>query len=132
MNSITRRQTRQSDRKAALTVEFSLVAPIIFLIFVGSLELTSMNLVRQSAGNAAYEVARSAIVPGSVEAEDIAIGRNILAAVGATNNVDININDNGQTVVVEVVVPVRENSWGLGRFTGDLTIRKSCSLSREL
>ena len=132
MNSITRRQTRQADRKAALTVEFSLVAPIIFLIFVGSLELTSMNLVRQSAGNAAYEVARSAIVPGSVEAEDIAIGRNILAAVGATNNVDININDNGQTVVVEVVVPVRENSWGLGRFTGDLTIRKNCSLSREL
>ncbi len=132
MNSITRRQTRQSDRKAALTVEFSLVAPIIFLIFVGSLELTSMNLVRQSAGNAAYEVARSAIVPGSVEAEDIAIGRNILAAVGATNNVDININDNGHTVVVEVVVPVRENSWGLGRFTGDLTIRKNCSLSREL
>ena len=132
MNSITRRQTRQSDRKAALTVEFSLVAPIIFLIFVGSLELTSMNLVRQSAGNAAYEVARSAIVPGSVEAEDIAIGRNILAAVGATNNVDIDINDNGQTVVVEVVVPVRENSWGLGRFTGNLTIRKSCSLSREL
>lgn len=131
MNLINK-QTPTSKRKAALTVEFSLVAPIIFMIFVGCLELTSMNLIRHSAGNAAYEVARSAIVPGSVQSEDRAVGRQILNAVGATRNVDININDNGQIVVVEVVVPVRENSWGLGRFTGDLTIRKRCSLSREL
>lgn len=132
MNLLHKKQPIQSDRKAALTVEFSLVAPIIFMIFVGCLELTSMNLIRQSAGNAAYEVARSAIVPGSIESEDRAVGRNILNAVGATRNVDINISDNGRIVLVEVVVPVRENSWGLGRFTGDLTIRKSCSLSREL
>lgn len=132
MNLLNKKTLHQSDRKAALTVEFSLVAPILFMVFVGCLELTSMNLIRQSAGNAAYEVARSAIVPGSIESEDRAIGINILNSVGATNNVDININDDGQTVLVEVVVPVRENSWGLGRFTGDLTVRKSCSLSREL
>lgn len=132
MKQLRNKQTQQSERQAALTVEFALVLPIIFMIFIGCLELTSMNLIRHSAGNAAYEVARSAIVPGSVQSDDRAIGRNILNAVGATNNVDINITDNGQVVLVEVVVPVRENSWGLGRFTGDLTIRKRCSLAREL
>lgn len=132
MKSLHKNPTIHVDRKAALTVEFALVAPIIFMIFLGCLELTSMNLIRQSAGNAAYEVARSAIVPGSVESEARTVGRNILSAVGATTNVDININDDGQTVLVEIVVPVSENSWGLGRFTGGLTMRKRCSLSREL
>lgn len=122
----------QSDRTAVVAVEFSIIAPIIFMIFAGCLELTAMNLIRHSAGNAAYEVARAAIVPGAIESEARDVGQHILNAVGATQNVTINITDNGVTVLVEVVVPVGDNSWGLGKFTGDLTIRKKCSLSREL
>lgn len=120
------------DRQGALTVEFAIVAPIIFMVFVGALELTSMNLIRHSAGNAAYEVARAAIVPGVSQSDAKAKADSILNAVGATKNVTINVTDDGRTVLVEVVVPVSDNSWGVGKFTGDLTIRKKCSLSREI
>lgn len=132
MKNLTPSKTRSTNRKAAVSVEFALIAPIIFMIFTGCLELTAMNLIRQTAGNAAYETARAAIVPGADHDDARAIGEYLLTSVGATENVDIDITDNGQTVVVEVIVPVSDNSWGLGKFTGDLTIRKGCSLAREL
>ncbi len=49
-------------RAGAVTVEFAVVAPLIFLLFLGGLELTAMNFVRQTASNASYEAARRAIV----------------------------------------------------------------------
>lgn len=119
-------------RQGALTVEFALVAPIIFALFIGCLEMTSMNLIRQTAGNAAYEAARAAVIPGATQAEARAIAQRLLGSVRATNNVDVDIDDNGSTVVVTIRVPVSDNGWGLARFTGGLTIVKRCSLAREL
>lgn len=119
-------------RTGALTVEFALVAPIIFALFIGCLELTSMNLIRQTAGNAAYEAARSAVIPGATEAEARQVAVRLLNSVRATTNVDIDIDDNGRVVVVTITVPISDNGWGLARFSGGLSIVKRCSMAREI
>ena len=54
----TRLNNRHSRRRGALTVEFAIVAPLIFLLFLGGLELTALNFARQTLGNASYEAAR--------------------------------------------------------------------------
>lgn len=99
-----------AERPGTLTVEFALVAPIIFLLFFGSLELTSLNLMRHTAGNAAYEAARTAIVPGATEAQAKQKALNLLQAVGATRNVSIDFTDTPEKVSVYINIPVKDNS----------------------
>ncbi len=60
---------RASRRKGAMTVEFAIVAPLIFLLFLGGLELTALNFARQTLGNASYEAARKMIIPGGTAAQ---------------------------------------------------------------
>ena len=117
-----------ATRNGAVSVEFAVVAPIIFLFFLAALELTAINLVRQTAGNAAYEAARKRIIAGS--SSDVARQEAIrlLKAVCPARNVSIDVQDESDGVLVSIAVPVKDNSWGLGRFTGELTIRKQCRL----
>ena len=124
-------QQSSTNRSGTLTVEFALVAPIIFLIFFGCLELTSLNLMRHTAGNAAYEAARAGIVPGATEASAKQKAINLLKAVGATRNVTIDYQNTPDKVSVFINIPVKDNSWGLARFSGSSTIRKGCILTRE-
>lgn len=123
-------------KRGAVSVEFALVAPIVFLIFAGSLEFTAMNLIRQTAGNAAYEAARIRIVSkGKIESAR-AEALRLIKSVCPAKNVTVNVEDEYGGVMSErtgvhvtIKIPVSENSWGFGRFTGDLTIEKQCRLT---
>lgn len=142
MQRITRTQTQNQprpvrraaaeDRRGTLTVEFALVANIIFVLFFAGLELTSLNLMRHSAGNASYEAARKGIVPGATIAQAEQEARRLLDAVGARNNVTVNVTDDGNKVTVTIQIPVNQNSWGLSQFSSGLVITKSCTLSRSM
>ena len=120
------------DRGGTLAVEFALVAPIIFLLFFAGLEMTSLNLMRHTAGNASYEAARKAIVPGATAADAEQEAMRLLQSVGAVNQVKIDVQDDGNKVTVSIEIPVEHNSWGLSRFSAGLKITKTCTLSRGL
>ena len=126
-----RHRQAPGKRTGALTVEFAIVAPIIFFVFLGSIELTTLNLLRHTAANAAYEGARKAIVPGGTDAAAEAKAREILKIVGATTDVDVNIRRTTTDITVTVIIPINRNSWGLSRFSNGLSINKSCLLSLE-
>ncbi|HAC89066.1 MAG TPA: hypothetical protein DCF63_00315 [Planctomycetaceae bacterium] len=119
-------------RRGATTVEFALVAPIIFALFLGAIELTRMNFLRHTAANVAYEAARASIVPGAGVADGQAEAMQLLSMVGADNNVNVNIAVTATTVEATVTIPVSANSWSLGRFTSNLNIVQRCRLRREL
>ena len=121
-----------ADRRGTLAVEFALVAPIIFMLFFAGLEMTSLNLMRHTAGNASYEAARKAIVPGATFAEAEQEARRLLSSVGAVNGVTVDVQDDGNKVTVNIQIPVDQNSWGLAHFSSGWTITKSCTLSRGL
>ena len=118
-------------RRGALTVEFAIVAPLIFLLFLGGLELTALNFARQTAGNASYEAARKLIIPGGTVAQAQAEGLRQMNIVGLGTGVTVTIVDSTTSVTATVSVPANNVSWGLVRFSSGYTLRQSCSLTKE-
>ena len=124
-------RTRTSERRGVVTVEFAVVAPLIFLLFLGGLELTSLNFVRQTAGNASYEAARKAIIPGGTVAQAQTEAMRLMNALGIGTGVTVSVTQAPDRVTVTIAVPAENHSWGLVRFCGGLTLRQTCILTRE-
>lgn len=126
-----RRPRRCPSRCGATTVEFAIVVPIIFAMFLGTIEMTRLNFIRHSAANAAYEGARKSIVPGSTSTDATAEALRLMNAVGVGNNVTAAVSSTATTMTVTVTVPVNTNSWGVGKFSSGMIITQACTLSRE-
>ncbi|MGN6136634.1 MAG: TadE/TadG family type IV pilus assembly protein [Aureliella sp.] len=127
-----RRASRQAARRtAATTVEFAIVVPIIFAMFLGTVEITRLNFIRHSAANAAYEGARKSIVPGSTTQDGKNEALRLMNAVGVGNGVSVTVSNTDTAVTVSVNVPVNQNSWGVAKFSSGMNIAQSCTLSRE-
>ncbi len=131
VTSSIRSRRRLPERRGATTVEFAIVVPIIFAMFLGTIEMTRLNFIRHSAANAAYEGARKAIVPGSTAAEASAEASRLMTAVGVGNGVAVAVSTTTDSTTVTVTVPVNQNSWGAARFSSGMTITQSCTLSKE-
>ncbi len=118
-------------RSGTTTVEFALVVPIIFTMFLGAIELTRMNFIRQTAANAAYEGARKAIVPGNTASDAQTEALRLLTTLGVRNGAVVAVASASNRVTVTVTIPINQNSWGLSRFTRNLNVIQSCSLTLE-
>jgi Flp pilus assembly protein TadG len=121
----------QANRYGTTTVEFALVAPLIFLLFLGSIEITRLNFLRHTAANAAYEAARASIVPGSNIDDGIEAANQLLTIAGAAQGSTVNVVPTPEAVTAIVTIPVNQNGWGLGRFTGNIELVQTCALRRE-
>lgn len=109
--------------------------PIVFLILLGALEFSRMNMLRNSIDNAAYEAARRGVVPGATASDCMNTAVGVLTAVGARSAVvsvtPPTIDDNTTQVTVTISVPLASNSWGPARFLGGTTLRSVSTKSRE-
>src|SRR6478736_4804790 len=74
---------RRGPRNGAVAVEFAITAPIFFLFLLAAFEFGWLNVMRHTADNAAYEAARTVLVPGATAAEATAKATSILNVVGA-------------------------------------------------
>ena len=118
-------------RRGALTVEFAIVAPLIFLLFLGGLEMTALNFARQTAGIASYEAARKLIIPGGTTAQAQTEGLRQMSLVGLGTGASVTVVDSSLTVTATVSVPAANVTWGLMRFSSGYTLRQSCTLTKE-
>ena len=127
------KQTRRNQRIrfGATTVEFAIVVPIILTMFLGAIELTRMNFIRQTAANAAYEAARKAIVPGNTIQDARTEALRLLNTLGVGRGANIAVTTTLSRVTVTVTIPISQNSWGLTRFTGGMNVTQSCGLTLE-
>jgi Flp pilus assembly protein TadG len=130
MNSRFQRKNR--DRFGATTVEFAFVLPVILTMFLGAIEITRLNFLRQTALNAAYEGARACVVPGATTADGQAEAMRLLTAVRAHRGATVNINMQQSIVNVTITIPISQNSWGVGRFATNANIVRNFSLKREM
>lgn len=121
--------------RGAYTVEFAVVVPLVFLLFLGGIEFARMHLVRHVVDNAAYEAARHVIVPGATADEAIAQANKILAsvnAVGAQVQITPNpITEETKSVSVKVILPCSENMLSLSNFSSGLNIVSETKLFTE-
>jgi Flp pilus assembly protein TadG len=120
-----------TNRRGALTVEFAIAAPLIFLLFLGGLELTALNFARQTAGNASYEAARKVIIPGGTVAQAQAEGLRQMSMVGLGTGATCTVVNAATTATATVSVPATNVSWGLMRFCAGYNITQTCTLTKE-
>ena len=125
----------QRSRRGAAAVEFAVTAPIFFLFLLASFEFGWTNVIRHTADNAAYEAARTAMVPGATAAEATAKANGLLKIVGArgakVNITPSNITTSTTSVTVEIDVPMKKNGLITPRFTGKTTLHSEATLKTE-
>jgi len=128
-------RSHRTGRKGATAVEFALVAPLFFLILLAAIEFAHVNILRNTANNAAYEAARLSMVPGASAKEGIKEAQRILDAVG-TREATISVNppvidDLTTEVTVSIKISYAANSLFVPKFADKLTISSSSTLKAE-
>ena len=122
-------------RRGAATVEFALVAPLLFLLFFGALEFCRVAMIRHTADNAVYEGCRIGIIPGATSDEVRNQTRNVMSTMGVgTINIEVTpavIRRDTDVVTVRIDVPLDENSYVPNQFFNGQTIIRELTLRRE-
>jgi Flp pilus assembly protein TadG len=134
-NNHRSRITRTRSRRGATAVEFALTAPIFFLFLLAAFEFGWMNVIRHTADNAAYEAARTIIVPGATAAEARNKANGLLRIVGARGATitvtPSTVTTDTEEVTVAIDVPMRRNGLITPRFTKKSTIHSESTLRTE-
>lgn len=125
----------RQQRSGAAVVEFAIVAPIFFLFLMAAFEFGWLNVLRHTADNAAYEAARTAMVPGATAAEAIAKANSILSII-KTRNATVTVTpavltSGSDHVTVTIDIPMSKNALVVPRFTKNTTIHCSATLRTE-
>jgi Flp pilus assembly protein TadG len=116
-------------------VEFALVAPAFLVFLLAAFEFGWLNVVRHTADNAAYEAARTAVVPGATVAEAKAKADTLLKIVGA-RSAKVTVTPSPLTVAsdsvtVKIEIPMNKNGLIVPRFTKKSTIVATSTLRTE-
>ena len=129
-------------RKGATVLEFAIVAPVMVLLIFISLEIIRLGMMQGLAEDAAYQAARHVMVPGAKKQEAIDEANRLLALLG-TRGAIVNvqpfdsageqeeISDKTRRVVVDIVIPISQNSLFVARYTGGRYIATTSSLTFE-
>ena len=125
---------KNRNRRGAVAIEFAFVFPILFLFLVASYELSRANIIMHTCESAAYEGARTGIVPGANSAKTEAAARNVLDTLKIKNaqitTDPVVIVDDTESVAVTIEVNFAENSILIPNFVGG-NIRRTCRMNRE-
>jgi Flp pilus assembly protein TadG len=126
---------RPPRRRGAAAIEFAMTVPVLFLLLFGALELGRMNMIRQTANNAAYEAARCCAVPGATAAEGVAAAQKLLSSIGA-NGATITITpativNSTTSVTATVTIPYSTNVWVKPLYATSGSATATCTLTRD-
>jgi Flp pilus assembly protein TadG len=126
---------RPPARQGAAAVEFALTAPIFFLFLLAAFEFGWLYVIRHTADNAAYEAARTAMVPGATTAEARNKANRLLRIVGARGaKVKVTpavLTPETEQVTVEIDIPMNRNGLITPRFTKTTTLHSESTLRTE-
>jgi Flp pilus assembly protein TadG len=130
-----RRRFSQPSRRGATAVEFAITAPVFFLFLLAAFEFGWLNVIRHTADNAAYEAARTVVVPGATAAEATTKAQNLLDIVGARGaTITITppvITNETEEVRVAIDVPLNSNGLIAPRFTSKTVLHSESTLKTE-
>lgn len=107
---VRRTLKKKRNRNGAATVEFAVVLPLLLLIIFGIIEFGHAFLTQYTISGAAYEGARTAVLPGSTNTLVTTKVANVLSGAGLTysscitNPVNVTSAKAGDPVSVTVTV----------------------------
>jgi hypothetical protein len=113
----------------------AIVLPVALLLVLASFEFVRFFLMMHTAENAAYEAARTCIVPGASSSEAVNRAEQLLGFIGINDPSVVvspsTILESDPFVEVTVSIPLSQNGWmGAGLF-GDTTLSKKCKMRTE-
>ncbi len=124
--------------RGAATVEFALVAPLLFLFVLGLIEFARMEMVEQKLVSATQEACRAGVVPGSTSSDVQARATESLSGglvPGATVSItpaEVATLKAGQPITVRVQVPAQQISWlPSPNFLKNRMLKAECTMLRE-
>ena len=138
-------QTRDRSfktRRGAATVEFAVVAPLLFAVILGIMEFGRGMMVAEMVTGAARAGCRAASLSGaSTSSATTVISNNLTGISGTTvlmtvNGVteDVNKAVSGDTIAVTVSVPYNSITWlptASSSYMSGLTLTGSATMCRE-
>ncbi len=128
---------QRSKRRGVAATEFAVCLPIIVLLLLGTIEASSMIFLKQSLTVAAYEGARTAIIPGvtvdqvKAACEQVLKDRNIDGGTVTVKPTDIDAIKPGDFVDVSVRAPCNANSIVPNKFYKNKTLSATASMMIE-
>ena len=126
---------RLSKRRGAVLVEFALVLPIIMLFFAAMFEISRVLLLQHTADTAAYEGARSAMVPGATSEQAYKAADTLLKAARLrSTSIKVTpevISESTPLITVQVQVAIAENSWITPRWITRSSVSSEVTLFCE-
>lgn len=127
-------------RSGATTVEFAVLAPILFALILGIIEIGRGLMVVHLLTNAARQGCRTGVIEGTTTAQITQVVQSTLQSQGiSSDTVTVQVNDGsadastaqaGDEITVQVSVPVSKITWlpGArflsGNLTGKYTLRR--------
>lgn len=127
---------QQQNRSGAITIEVALCLPVLLLLLFGCYELARTNMILHGTQSAAYEGARTGIIPGtSPEKIENSVGF-VLRTIGVNEfeveTIPAVIQQDTEFVEVNVRVPVARNLALPRLFVKDPIFLGTCRLKREV
>lgn len=133
-----RRKTRRRRRAGTSTVEFALVVPVMMTFTFGLIEMSRLNMVKESLTQATREGARIGIRPdATVDQVETRVNEEltILGITNSTITVDpdpLGVASGDDQVTVEITVPISAVSYVPGFFDFDaLNLTAQTTMRRE-
>jgi len=124
-------------RLGVAAAELAVCLPIVVLLVVGTIEACSMVFLKQSLAVAAYEGARTAIIPGATKAQvetackQILADRNVSGGQVTVKPSNIDALNPGDFVDVTVSAPCNTNSVVPNNFYRGRTLTSTASMMIE-
>ena len=127
------RQKRKS-RGGAAAVEFAMVAPLLFLMVWGCIELTRYNLMKNVTYHAAFESARIGVKPGATVEDIIAEATFQMKYVCDECTVTVTpseIDMNTAEITVSVQVDIRQQGLVAVQYFDNPILEASFTIRRD-
>lgn len=121
---------KRGDRRGAITVEFALTAPLLFLFLFAILEFGRAQMIQHTLDNAVYEGVRKGMCVNSTEDK---VRAQVLAitAPAAIRSPDIGVTITPDNVTVTASVNLDSHAFFSPMFLKNKLIRSSLTLSRR-
>lgn len=121
-----RRSGSGTNRQGTVATEMAICLPILFMVFLGSIDLIRYNLLRNIVTHATYEAARTGIVKGATIQDVEAVVETELSRFSSPLQYTITTDPavlpatSSDTLTITVTADVREAGWILSKhFPGD-------------
>ena len=123
------------SRKGVAAVELAVCLPVLALLVMGTIELSSFIFLKQGLTAAAYEGVRTGIRPSATTATTDASVTQVLNGRrlnGATISISPSVNvERGQKVTVTVSAPSNANRLIFPRFVRGVTVNGAATMVKE-